>query len=175
MQRSGHEDAKMFVGTEVEHSPAHGMRTLFVIGVYEPVEIVAMAKRYDCKHIYFGANQSFPNPGINDSEVWNRWETMIGIALSYNFWCTLDLDISAAEGLHESSLCEHNHFIPMISVKLPYINLFNYNTTIKLDDKDFALTNPGVWCHSLHELKNRAVFTDWSKYSQDTIVNEAKT
>jgi len=174
MQRSGYEDAKMFVGTEVEHSPAYGMRTLFVIGVYEPIEIVAAAKRNDCKHIYFGANQSFPNPAINDSEVWNRWETMIRIALGYDMWCTLDLDVSAVEGLAESSLCEHDRFIPMISVKLPYIKLLNYNTTIKLDDKDFALSNPGVWCHSLHELQNRGAFTDWSKYSQDTIINEVK-
>ena len=35
MERSGHETAKMFVGTEVEHSPAYGMKTLFVIGVQE--------------------------------------------------------------------------------------------------------------------------------------------
>lgn len=173
MQRDGFESAKMFVGTEVEHSPAHGMRTLFVVGVYEPIEIVAAAKRNDCKHIYFGANQSFPNPGVNNAELWNSWETMIRIALGYDMWCTLDMDVSAVEGLAESSLCEHDRFIPMISVKLPYINLLNYNTTIKLDDKDFALTNPGVWCHSLHDLKNRRAFTHWSKYSQDTIINEA--
>lgn len=170
MNRQGHETVKFFVGKEVEHSPAYGMRTLFVIGVHDGVDVVAMAKRHDCKHIYFGANQSFPNPGINDSETWNQWESMIGIALSYSFWCTLDIDVSAAEGLHESSLCEHQYFIPMISVKLPYIKLFNYNTTIKLDDKDFAATNAGVWCHSLHDLQNRAVFTDWSKYSQDEVI-----
>ena len=41
---------------------------------------------------------------------------------------------------------------------------------IKIDDKDFEATNPGVWCHSLHDLTNRAAFTDWSKYTQDTII-----
>jgi hypothetical protein len=58
----------------------------------------------------------------------------------------------------------------MISVKLPYLQLLGYNAIIKLDDKDFAATNPGVWCHQLHDLKDRKVFTDWSKYTQDEVI-----
>jgi hypothetical protein len=81
--------------------------------------------------------------------------------------CTLDIDSTCAEGLVEGSLVEYNNFIPMISVKLPYVQLLGYNATIKLDDKDFAATNPGVWCHSLHNLRDRSVFTDWSKYTKD--------
>jgi len=84
--------------------------------------------------------------------------------------CTLDLDVSAVEGLIEGPLVEYNNFIPMISVKLPYIQQLGYNATIKLDDRDFAATNPGVWCHSLHNLKDRRVFTDWSQYTKDEIV-----
>jgi hypothetical protein len=95
---------------------------------------------------------------------------MIGQCLMNGYWCTLDIDVKSSEGLLESSVVEHNRFIPMISVKLPYINQFGYNATIKLDDKDFDATNPGVWCHSLHELKNRAVFTDWSKYTKDEVI-----
>jgi hypothetical protein len=95
---------------------------------------------------------------------------MIVTCLQSNAWCTLDIDVTAAEGLHESPLCEYNRFIPMISVKLPYTKLFNYNTTIKIDDKDFDATNPGVWCHSLHDLQKRSVFTDWSKYTQDEVI-----
>lgn len=170
MDRPGHETVKFFVGTEVEHSPAYGMKTLFVVGVQDPFEIIGAAQRNNCQHVYFGANQSFPNPDINDANAWRPWENMIKTVLDSGAWCTLDLDVLAAEGLHESGLCEYIRFIPMISVKLPYIGLFNYNTTIKLDDKDFESTNPGVWCHSLHELKNRQVFTDWSKYSQDEVI-----
>jgi hypothetical protein len=170
MNRLGHETAKFFVGTEVEHSPAYGMKTLFVVGVQDPMEIIGAAQRNNCSHIYFGANQSFPNPNINDAVVWNQWETMIVTCLQSNAWCTLDIDVTAAEGLHESPLCEYNRFIPMISVKLPYTKLFNYNTTIKIDDKDFDATNPGVWCHSLHDLQKRSVFTDWSKYTQDEVI-----
>jgi hypothetical protein len=45
-----------------------------------------------------------------------------------------------------------------------------YNATIKLDDKDFRATNAGVWCHNLHDLQNRSVFTPWSKYTQDEVL-----
>ena len=88
--------------------------------------------------------------------------------VSTNFDCTLDLDVAQAEGLLESFLVEYNNFIPMISVKLPYIRQFGYNATLKLDDRDFRATNPGVWCHSIHKLQDRSVFTDWSKYTKDT-------
>jgi hypothetical protein len=57
----------------------------------------------------------------------------------------------------------------MISVKLPYINQFNYNAVIKLDDTGFNKTNPGVWVHSLHDLQSRSTFTDWSKYTNDEV------
>ena len=170
MDRPEHNGADMFVGTEVEHSPAHGMRTLFVIGLQDATNVVAAAQEFNCEHIYFGANMSFPNPPVNNSGVWNQWENMIGSCLMHGAWCTLDIDVAAAEGLLEGTLIDHDRFIPMISVKLPYAKLYNYNTTIKIDDKDFQATNPGVWCHSLHELRNRAVFTDWSKYTQDKVI-----
>ena len=170
MEREGHATANFFIGTEVEHSPAHGMKTLFVVGLQEARTIISLAQEYNCSHIYFGANQSFPNPDINDADTWNAWEVMIGSCLMHGAWCTLDLDVSAAEGLLEGSLSEHSRFIPMISVKLPYAKLHNYNTTIKIDDRDFEATNEGVWCHRLHNLKNPAVFTDWSKYSQDEVL-----
>jgi hypothetical protein len=170
MDRPEHDGADFFVGTEVEHSPAYGMRTLFVIGVQDTTRIVGLAQKNKCEHIYFGANQSFTNPGINNADEWRRWETMVGGCLMHGVWCTLDVDVTASEGLLEGTLIDHDRFIPMISVKLPYAKLYNYNTTIKIDDKDFQATNPGVWCHSLHDLRNRAVFTDWSKYTQDEVI-----
>ena len=170
MEREGHENVNFFVGTEVEHSPAYGKRTLFVVGLQDAATIVGLAQKNNCEHIYFGANQSFPNPAVNNGDVWREWETMIGRCLMHGAWCTLDIDVAAAEGLLEGSLTEHDRFIPMISVKLPYVKLFNYNTTIKIDDKDFEATNPGVWCHSLHELQTRSSFTDWSKYTQDEVL-----
>jgi len=170
MNRPGHENIEFFVGQEVEHSPAYGHRTLFVIGVQNSTKIMSLAEQFKATHIYFGANQSFPNPAINDAVTWKSWEGMIKACLESGYLCTLDLDVTAAEGLVEGALCEYNNFIPMISVKLPYIQMLGYNATIKLDDKDFMATNPGVWCHSLHDLRNRDRFTDWSKYTKDTTV-----
>ena len=164
------ESADFFVGTEVEHTPMHGERTLFVVGVQSADAIVQMAGGLDVAHIYFGANMSFPDIGINDADAWAPWESMIKTCLKAGFWCTLDLDVRQAEGLLESGLTENNRFVPMISVKLPYSNQFNYNTTIKFDDKDFAASNPGVWCHSLHDLMDRSKFTNWDAYTKDEII-----
>jgi hypothetical protein len=172
MDRPGHEDTRFFIGTEVEHTPAFGMRTLFVVDVQDPAEIHAKALAHKCDHIYFGANQSFPKLDIN-SEEWKPWEDMVGLLLrsghggDHYYMCTLDIDVSCSEGLIEGPLVEYNNFIPMISVKLPYIKQLGYNATLKLDDKDFRATNPGVWCHNIHDLQDRSVFTDWSKYTKD--------
>jgi hypothetical protein len=169
MDRPGHGQAKMFTGIEVEHTPAYGMKTLFVVGV-QPVELIeAAVKAHKCQHVYFGANQSFPKLHTN-SQDWTVWENMIHVFLSRGYWCTLDIDVTQVEGLLESALVEHTQFIPMLSIKLPYIQQLGYNATIKLDDKNFAATNPGVWCHSVHELQTRKQFTSWSKYSQDEVI-----
>ena len=170
MDRPGHNSVSLFVGTEVEHSPAYGQKTLFVIDIQPQELIEAAVVVHKCTHIYFGANQSFPKIDTNSAE-WIRWENMIFPFLSRGYWCTLDIDINQLEGLLESGLTEHNKFIPMISVKLPYLQQLGYNATIKLDDKDFAATNPGVWCHSLHSLTQRqGIFTDWSQYTKDEII-----
>jgi hypothetical protein len=176
MNRQGHEDTNFFVGTEIEASPVNGHRTLFVVGLQTNEDIDWKRGEIDAKarnpitHIYFGANQSFPNPALTDAETWSKWERMIQHWLDRGYWCTLDLDSSAVEGLCEGGLCEQAQFIPMISVKLPYIKLLGYNATIKLDDKDFRATNPGVWCHSLHDLMDRKCFTSWDQYTKDEVV-----
>jgi hypothetical protein len=170
MIRAGHNDVSFFIGTEVEHTPAFGLRTLFVVGVQDPQIVQQEAKNNDCEHVYFGANQSFPGLATNDADEWREWEVMVEDCLEAGWLCTLDLDLAQAEGLLESSLVEFHNFIPMISVKLPYVRQFGYNAVLKIDDKDFAATNPGVWCHSLHDLQKRSVFTDWSRYTKDEVI-----
>jgi hypothetical protein len=169
MDRPGHNTVEFFIGTEVEHSPAFGKRTLFVVGLQDSQIILQEAKNNDCDHIYFGANQSFPQSDM-DADEWQDWEIMIVDCLEHGWLCTLDFDVYNVDCVTQSRLPEFNNFIPMISVKLPYLQLLGYNATIKLDDKDFAATNPGVWCHSLHDLRDRKVFTDWSKYTKDEII-----
>ena len=176
MIREGHENTEFFVGTEIEHSPAMNKTTLFVVGL-QSVDIIqwklaeANARRRDpITHIYFGANQSFPNPELNDAQTWTQWEKMILPFLDQGLWCTLDIDVRSVEGLLEGSLTEQALFIPMISVKMPYIKQLGYNATIKLDDRDFAATNPGVWCHSIHDLMDRNKFTSWDLYTKDETI-----
>lgn len=165
MNRDPKLGTKFFIGTEVEHTPAFGKRTLFVVGVH-PVDVIA-ANLQGCEHIYFGANMSFPRLDVNDAGGWRDWELMIKHFLDLDYFCTLDVDVSCVEGLTESGLTEYYNFIPMISVKMPYIGLLGYNATVKIDDRGFRATNPGVWCHSLHQLQDRAVFTSWDQYSKD--------
>ena len=162
-----------FVGNEVEHTPAYGMLTLFVTGVHPPEAVEeALNSHYslggfDIKHIFFGANHSY-DPKTNEEH--KSWETMIYHFLNKDYLCSLDIPMSQVEEFHEGGLCEYDNFIPQIRVPIPYIKLWNYNTMLKLDDRDFKATNPGVWSHSLHKLMDRSAFTDWSKYKNDEIL-----
>ena len=163
MIREGHDTVSFFTGTEVEHTPAFGLQTLFVVGLQDPQIVMQEAKNNDCEHIYFGANQSYSGSS-------HEWEMMIVECLEKGWLCTLDFDVSVVDEFTHSPLSFFNNFIPMISVKLPYIRQLGYNATLKIDDRDFAATNPGVWCHSLHDLQNKEVFTDWSKYTKDNVI-----
>jgi hypothetical protein len=161
------DDIIFFIGNEVEHTPAFGLRTLFVTGV-QPVETIALNLQ-GCEHIFFGANHSF-NPSFNDYDGWKAWEDMIEFFLEKGYLCSLDIPLSAVEEFHDGGLNEHSNFIPQIRVPIPYVKLWNYNTMLKIDDKDFKATNPGVWSHSLHTLMDRSKFTDWAQYKNDEIV-----
>lgn len=164
-----------FVGTEVEHTPAYGKRTLFVTGIQPAQDIQDWLDDFNSfedtakhiEHIFFGANHSF-NPVLPDE--WRLWESMIKFFLEKDYLCSLDIPISHIEEFHDNGLCEYNNFIPQIRVPIPYIKLWNYNTMLKIDDKDFNATNPGVWTHSLHKLMDRNCFTDWQQYSNDKVI-----
>ena len=158
-----------FTGYEVEHTVAYGMFTLFVVGTPPLEEILAQARQHDVKHIYFGTSQSF-NPKDISHEEYRPWDDVILGCLKEDYWVTLDFDVEHIEGVHESGYSEYNRFIPMISVKLPYIGLFNYNATLKLDDITWGKTNPGVWTHHLQSLMGKDKFTFWDQYTQDTEV-----
>ena len=178
MNRAGHNQVDFFTGTEVEHTPAFGLKTLFVVGVqdyHKIIEMVTESKSHQdtsrhIQHVYFGANHSFPRLATNDAAGWTLWESMIHNVLNAGILSTLDIDVNCVEGLLESGLTENRRFIPMISVKLPYVQQLGYNATIKLDDKDFDATTPGVWCHRLHNLLDTKLFTSWDAYTKDEIL-----
>ena len=166
------DDIIFFTGVEVEKTPAFGMKTLFVTGIQNGDDIMHHYTKEKCEHIFFGANHSFA-PGLNfpeDADNWEDWEKLIGYFLKQDILCSLDIPIQYAEAFLESGLIEHDNFIPQLRIPVPYAKLWNYNTMIKIDDRDFKATNPGVWCHSLHDLMDRNKFTDWSKYGLDKVL-----
>lgn len=161
------DDVTFFVGDEIEHTPAYGMKTLFVVGCQSIETIKHILKDRDICHIFFGANHSF-NP--QDYLEHQKWESMITYFLGQGYWCSLDIPMHQVEEFNEGGLNDYDCFIPQIRVPIPYIKLWNYNTMIKIDDKDFRATNPGVWTHSLHKLKDRECFTDWDCYKNDKVL-----
>lgn len=175
MDRPGHSDVKFFFGREVERTPAHDMPTLFVVG-YQTQDSIDKAlynanlanQPRPVQHIFFGANDSY-NPRSADD--FTAWESVISTYLNRGFWCSLDLPFRYVAEFHEGGLCERDRFIPIIKVPVPYIRLWNYNTCVKIDDRDFAATNPGVWVHELRDLMGRDRFTDWSQYDKDEKVS----
>ena len=155
-----------FTGYEVEHTIAYGMKTLFVVGTPPVREVLEKAIEADCNHIYFGTSQSFNPTEISQAE-YKPWDEVIMPLLETGYWVTLDFDIKHAEGVIESGYSEYPRFIPMISCKLPYIQQFNYNATLKLDDTTWGHSNPGVWTHQLHDLMAKDKYTYWDQYTQD--------
>jgi hypothetical protein len=154
-----------FTGVEVEKTPAFGMKTLFVTGVQNYNEIMEYYTNEQCEHIFFGANHSY-NPKTSDN--FEDWDLMIRAFTDQGILCSLDIPSTInLEWFLDGGLVESDYFIQQLRVVVPYVKQWNYNTMIKIDDKDFKATNPGVWCHSLHDLMDREKFTDWSKYSLD--------
>jgi len=165
-------DVKFFVGKNVEHTLTNGMNTLYVIGIPDIEEIIRVLTQYigedEITHIYFGAEKSFKVVTYEDME---EWTPTIQHFLTLDYWCTLDLDSSLLNFIHETDLVSWNKFIPMLSVKIPYASDLGYNAVIKIDDVDFNHSNTGVWCHQIHDLLDYSKYTCWSEYADDTVVN----
>ena len=161
------DDVVYFTGYEVEHTPVHGEHTLFVVGPQDPAEVIAKAKKEAVEHIYLGANQSFNIDGGTSKQ----WDGLVEELCLAGFWVTLDYDVRYHEYVLEAGYNEHNKFISMISVKLPYIDQLNYNACVKIDDKDFKASNAGVWVHYARDLQPRDKFTSWEKYENDSPIS----
>lgn len=163
------QQVNFFTGYEVEHTVAYNMYTLFVVGIQPVEKILEYAKRENVFQIYFGTSQSF-NPVDTTIETYQPWDDMIVSCLDAGYWVALDFDVSHLEGINDSGWCGYKNFIPMISVKMPHLNMLNYNATLKIDDTTWGATNPGVWTHKLSKLLDYDVFTHWGRYTQDTTI-----
>ena len=162
------EGVEFFTGVEVEKTPAYGMKTLFVTGIHSYATVKQHIANEQIEHVFFGANHSY-NP--TTAEEFDIWDTMIGVFLKEGVLCSLDIPSTInMEWFMDGGLIEYNNFIPQLRVVVPYIKQWGYNAMVKIDDKGFNASNPGVWCHSLHDLMDRDKFTDWSKYGLDKVL-----
>lgn len=162
------DDVDLFVGYEIERTPAFGQRTLFVVGIHPGEKLADVAIRENATHIYLGANHSFDGNDID------KWIPMIKTLLSLQFWVTLDFDVKHAWALSQKfrDMRDIDRLIPVISAKVPNLSVFGKNSCLKIDDIGFDKTNPGVWVHSLDKLLDAPkTFTAWNEYTQDKEVN----
>ena len=182
-----------FTGREVEHTPAYGMETLFVVGIRDIDETLRLAEEHNVEHIFLGANQSYKPDGNDESEIpWTTFNKSAfitdyepGASDDYHFgwdvfttevtrkfkgYVTLDFSVNSIQGVYEYKCCEYHNFIPLISIKVPHANLLNYNTCVKIDDVGFNKSNPGVWVHRIKDLLDDNKFTPWTKYNNDKII-----
>jgi len=164
---------RFFVGVHQDNSFAIGQNTLYVIG--EP-DIEGIARRIaqyngedEITHIFFGAERSFKVSTYEDME---EWTSTIQHFLTLDYWCTLELDASLVNFIHETDLSSWNRFIPMVSVKIPYVRDLGYNAVVKIDDVEFNYSNYGVWTHKVHDLMSNETFTSWDAYGSDMVVME---
>jgi len=155
---------KFFIGKEVENTAMKGQITLFVVGTQNVVDIVRYTQRTAVEHVYLGTSQSFTPVTEED---WRDWNNIINKLLDLGLWVTLDYDVQYTEMVSRMNWHKQNHFINMISVKIPNIKTFNANTVIKLDDVTWGATNTGVWTHDLDKLMTKKTYTDWSEYKGD--------
>ena len=102
-----------FTGTEVEHTPAFGLHTLFVVDIQDPEEVVEYARGYDVQHVYLGANHSFDGSGQEE------YGDMIKQVIQEPLWCTLEMTNDVYTNCYEwvNEFSEAPYFIPNIRVE----------------------------------------------------------
>ena len=158
-------DVSFFIGTEVENTKAHGLRTLFVVGLQPTSKILKHAEENKVEHIYLGANHSFV-PNLD----WNY--NTVNKCITAGYLVSLNYPINYHNNLIKelNNLYKNENFIPQISLHFPELEHENPNLNIKIDDIDFEATNNGVWCFNLSDVCTDDNKTTWDKYKSDKIL-----
>ena len=169
MNRQGHEGVSLFIGPEVEHTPAYSKRTLFVVGKPKLDQIEQMARENKTPHIFMGANHSFSSESLDP-----YWDHVITALLDRGFWVTLDYQAHEHETVLKmlnAGIWQCRTFVPLLGVRIPKVQTSNVNLTVKIDDVDFNATNAGVWCLHHHELTDSNRYTSWQDYESDEVLS----
>ena len=187
--KATYEQAKMFTGVEVEKTIHHGLYTLFVDGIIDPQEIKIQADTLNVKHIYLGANKSFPSvtkyyPGhptidtLRESEIENlmtRWEDMIYSPELSHYPKTFDYHYMFHTYV-EQMITTHEAATEMayiMSIDLPNFaknHLHRHDMHLKIDSVNFARDSQGVYVVPFENITKEKYLTRWHEYSKDTMV-----
>ena len=157
------DSANFFVGAEVEKTATEGMHTLFVVGLQRTATVLRHAEKNGAKHIYFGANHSYKQ--LDGSEVHSICNQM-KYFLKNGYYVTMDTNPGYKfDDIHD--LLTHPKFTLVYAVVMADLKKIKGNVVIKVDDKDFKATNPGVWCWTVKEMADKKHFTGWDQYGGD--------
>ena len=106
----GRQQVDYFVGTEVENTAMKGERTLFVVGIKDPLEIYKIIETVEAaqgvRHIYLGTSQCFTP---KTQEDWDAWDKFIVDLLKAKLWVTLDFGVEYANDILEYSWNEFDN------------------------------------------------------------------
>lgn len=159
-----HDDVVYYTGVNVERTLAFGHKTLFLNEPRPAQVVIDIAKDRECTHIYIGANGTF-KPKSNDE--WSAYDVLVEEVTAAGFLVTMEHNLTQSAWFLDACYADNNMVIPVISVEIPYISQYGNNSCIKITDKSFGETNPGVWVHSYNDITKTDAFTHWSKYNED--------
>ena len=158
------EGATFFVGLEVEKTSTKGMKTLFVVDLQRTATVLRHAEKNKCKHIYFGANHSYK---VLDGQEVQSIASQLQYFLERDYHVTIDMN-PAYKGFSEiTKLLSYPKFTIVYGVTVENVKDIQGNVVIKIDDRDFKATNPGVWCWSVKDMMKKKNYTAWDEYGDD--------
>ena len=161
------EDVGVFSGKEIEHTLAYGLQTLFLARNDMTFDqIHELAVEVNAEAIYYGANRTFMyNHGTQIAQMMKF--------LDKGYYVTIDYPYNLHDEVKKrfKLIWNREKFIPFCSIIFADSEEDD-NLCIKIDDKDFNKTNPGVWTMSMNHFKQSSGFTSWKEYKQDEPIQE---
>lgn len=156
--------AKVFVGKEIEHTPAFGKTTLFLATNQLTTEqILQLAEQNDCQAVYYGANRMYRHNIDQTFQMEKLIDADLFVTVDYPY------EIHRAVKQKFSKIWNNPKFIPFCSIIFEGVE-DNSNLSFKIDDVDFNSTNSAVWSSTMSKYMLLAGTTKWDEYKQDKIL-----
>ena len=163
-QDGEHNDVVYYIGTNVEKTLAYGMKTLFLTQIRPPKMVADIAEDRECTHVYIGPGGTF-RPSTK--EHWQQYDEIVEYLTEHDYMVSIEHNLTQSQWFLESGYAENNMVIPVLSVAVPFIAQYGNNACLKIYDKGFNETNPGVWVHSYNDITKTEAFTHWNEYRDD--------